>query len=359
MKSRVKARFHLECSVQGIKLLNIQNKKNLLAFNTLAFESIAECFTSIENERQIKQSLHFAEREALPYQVISGGSNLLLPAVVPGLTLHMQLKGRVIIQESQQQLVLRIAAGEDWHELVEYTVNKNWQGLENLALIPGLVGASPVQNIGAYGTELADVFVATRAYDTQCKRIVELSRSQCKFNYRDSIFKRNKKRYIILSVDLQLSKQWQRTEVKYKALNDYFNDNSILDPSIRAVFDGVCAIRAQKLPDPKTLANAGSFFKNPCISVQQYTELRAIFPEIVGFSVSETEVKLAAAWLIEYCGWKGFLKAGVGVYAHQSLVLVHFGGASLAQLLALADEIKESIYNTFQVQLEIEPQLFT
>jgi UDP-N-acetylmuramate dehydrogenase len=339
-------------------LLNIEKDKNLQDFNTFAFDSSAEYFINIVDEEQVSQSVQFAEQKELSYQVLSGGSNLLFKERINGLTLHMQLKGRKLISEGDNHLVLRVAAGENWHELVEYSVNQGWQGLENLALIPGLVGASPVQNIGAYGVELCDCLVSLRAFDTRSKVFIEMNNAACEFAYRDSLFKRNKGRYVIVSVDLKLSKETSYCEVKYQALSDYLSANDIVNPSVKDVFDGVCAIRREKLPAPSVLANAGSFFKNPCISLSQFEQLKEQFPELVGFKVSDTQVKLAAGWLIDQCGWKGYLQEGVGVYAKQALVLVHFGGATLSELLNLAEQIKESIYKTFKVHLEIEPQLF-
>jgi UDP-N-acetylmuramate dehydrogenase len=338
-------------------LLSIESNKNLADLNTLAFSAIAEQFTVIKDETQLLQALQHAKANGLRYQVLSGGSNILISEKVPGLTLHMQSQGIDILEETTQSISIRVAAGENWHKLVEYSVSKDWQGLENMALIPGLVGASPVQNIGAYGTELKDVLINVRAYDTQLANFVDFSNDQCKFEYRDSIFKRSKARYIICAVDLKLSKI-VNIDIKYQALKEHLAALNLQKISLKDVFEGICEIRSLKLPDPKLIANAGSFFKNPCVDKQYFEKLKKEHPAIIGFKVSENEMKIAAAWMIDSCGWKGYAKHGVGVYPKQALVLIHTGGASINQLLALANDIKQSVHRKFQVLLEVEPQVY-
>ncbi|MEH6443851.1 MAG: UDP-N-acetylmuramate dehydrogenase [Oceanospirillaceae bacterium] len=338
-------------------MLSIESNKDLVNLNTLAFSAIAEQFTAIENEAQLLQALQYAKENGLSYQVLSGGSNVLVSEKIPGLTLHMQSQGIDILEETSQHVSIRVAAGEDWHKLVEYTVKKDWQGLEKLALIPGLVGASPVQNIGAYGTELKDTLIKVRVYDTQLAAFIDFSNEQCKFEYRDSIFKRSKGRYIICAVDLKLSKI-VNIEIEYQALQEYLDALDLQKISLKNVFEAICAIRSLKLPDPKVIANAGSFFKNPCVDKRYFEQLKQQHPAIIGFKVAEDEMKIAAAWMIDSCGWKGYVKQGVGVYPKQALVLTHSGGASINQLLELANDIKKSVYQKFQVHLEIEPQIF-
>ena len=338
-------------------MLSIEADKNLIALNTLAFNAIAEQFARITSEDELLWALRYAQRHQLNYQVLSGGSNVLVDEQVPGLTLHMQMMGRAVLENSDQQVLIRIGAGENWHELVQWSVENNWQGIETMALIPGLVGASPVQNIGAYGAELKDVLVQVRAWDCQAEEFVELNNSQCQFAYRDSVFKRSKGRFIITSVDLQLHKQ-PVVAFKYQALKDYLHNKSLAKITLTDVFQAVCAIRSDKLPDPLKVANAGSFFKNPIISPSQFQQLQGQFPKIVGHPSACSGIKVAAGWLIDHCGWKGYLDSGVGVYPKQALVLIHTGESTIGQLMQLADDIKQSVFDKFRVQLEIEPQRF-
>ena len=338
-------------------MFSIEANKSLTALNSLGFKATAQSYTNISSEDDLLQAFEYIQTHAVDYQVLSGGSNLLIAEYVPGLTLHMQSKGVEIIEQDELQISLKIAAGESWHELVRLTVENQWQGIETMALIPGLVGASPVQNIGAYGSEVKDVLIEVRAFDTQISDFITLSNEQCEFSYRDSVFKRNPGRYIITFVVLELQKTYTE-KTNYTALNDYFVKNDISDKSLKNVFDAICAIRQMKLPDPEVIANAGSFFKNPCISKSQYDTLKTQYPNIVGYKVAVDEVKLAAGWLIDDCGWRGFQTGGIGVYEKQALVLIHTGGSTLSHLLALADQIKKSVFEKFSVNLEIEPQHF-
>ncbi len=338
-------------------MLSIEKNVSLLTFNTFALPSIAANFLTITSEEQLVEALKYCRQQQISYQVISGGSNLLMAEKVLGMTLHIQIKGKKKLTESASELILRVSAGENWHELVEYSVNNNWQGIENLALIPGLVGASPVQNIGAYGSELKDVLLKVHAYDTHLKQYCSFTKEQCEFSYRDSNFKRANGRYIITYIDIVLSKQIH-IEYKYQALKDYFTSKKISKVSLKDVFDGICHIRSSKLPDPKTTPNAGSFFKNPIIAVKHFQELKIKHPNIVGYKVSDDLIKVAAGWLIEHCGWKGYQNKEVGVYPKQALVLINTGGATIDQILDLAEKISHSIYSEFNIALEIEPQLF-
>lgn len=334
-----------------------ETEKTLTQFNTFGFDAVAKKYISIESENQLVAVMATIQEQAFDFQVLSGGSNLLMAPVVDGVTLHMQIKGISIVENTDDYVVLRVAGGENWHQLVEYTVANNWQGIENLALIPGLVGAAPVQNIGAYGTEFQDVVIKVRAFNSKKHGFVSLNNSECGFAYRDSIFKQQQGEFIITSVDIKLSKKVV-IENKYQALKDYFLEQQLDSVCLHDVFQGVCAIRSQKLPDPNVVANAGSFFKNPCIERTHFNQLRERFPKIIGYDVSDDQVKVAAGWLIDSCGWKGYLSEGVGVYAKQALVLIHTKGASLEKLMVLADKIKDSIYQKYGIELEVEPQLF-
>ncbi len=338
-------------------MLNIEQNKNLSSFNTLAFSAIAQSYLEVKSESQLSQAITYIKQQSISYQVLSGGSNLLVAKTVSGLTLHMQIKGIQIVEETAEHVFIEVGAGENWHHLVKYCVTNDWQGIENLALIPGLVGASPVQNIGAYGVEVKDVLVTVKAYDYKNNCYVELANSQCDFSYRDSVFKHSNGRYIITAVIFKLNKE-PVVNVKYKALQDYIDQKSLTVIGIQDVFEAVCALRASKLPDPNVIANAGSFFKNPCIAKQHFEQLQIAEPSIVGYPVSENEVKLAAGWMIDQCGWRGYSQAGVGVYEKQALVLIHTGGATIDDLMDLARNIQKSVYERFTVDLEIEPQPF-
>ena len=338
-------------------MLNIEQEKNLVNFNTFGFGAIAQSYLAVTNETELTQAMAYVEQQGLAFQVLSGGSNLLISKHVAGLTLHMQIKGVSVVDENAEHVFVEVGAGENWHEFVQYSVNQEWQGIENLALIPGLVGASPVQNIGAYGVEIKDVLVSLKAYDFEQKNYVELLNEECDFAYRDSLFKRTYGRYLITAVTFKLNKQ-PTINVKYKALQDYIDNKVKKDVGIQDVFDAVCAVRASKLPDPSVIANAGSFFKNPCVTQQRFDQLLVDEPSIVGYSVANNEVKLAAGWLIDQCGWKGFSENGVGVYEKQALVLIHKGGATIDDLLNLARKIQQSVFDRFRVELEIEPQPF-
>ncbi len=338
-------------------MLNIEQDKSLVNFNTFGFDAIAQSYLAVTSKAELTQAMAYIAQQGLAYQVLSGGSNLLISKYVAGLTLHMQIKGVSVVDENDEHVFVEVGAGENWHEFVEFCVSKEWQGIENLALIPGLVGASPVQNIGAYGVEIKDVLVSLKAYDFEQSRYVELVNQQCGFGYRDSLFKHTQGRYLITAVTFKLNKQ-PTINVKYKALQDYIDKTVKKEISIQDVFDAVCAVRASKLPDPSVIANAGSFFKNPCVTQQQFDQLLLEEPNIVGYSVANNEVKLAAGWLIDQCGWKGFSEKGVGVYEKQALVLIHTGGATIDDLLDLARKIQQSVFDRFAVQLEIEPQPF-
>ena len=338
-------------------MFTIQKNKDLTTLNTFAFTAEAELYSRITAESDLVEALAYIKNNQISYQVLSGGSNLLIAAQVPGLTLHLQIKGIRLIAETEKQVILRVSAGENWHQLVKYTVNNHWQGIETLALIPGLVGASAVQNIGAYGAEVQDVLLKLRAFDTQLASFVEFDNQQCEFGYRDSLFKRHPGRYIITSIDIQLSKIHQIKQ-HYKALANYFSDKKITDVGLKDIFEAVCDVRKMKLPDPQDVPNAGSFFKNPSIPLAAFKRLKSNHPDIIGYPLPEAKIKVAAGWLIDDCGWRGYHAKGVGVYPKQALVLIHTGGATLAQLLTLAEEIKLSVYHKFSITLEIEPQHF-
>jgi len=334
--------------------LDIQANKNLSCYNSFGFAAVADHFVSVSNIDELKMALAFAKESELPWLVIGGGSNLIVASHVPGLVIHMAFRGITSISEGSSQLV-SIAAGENWHQLVEHCVTQGWGGIENLALIPGTAGAAPMQNIGAYGTELADVFDSLTALDTQTGGLRTFDREQCCFGYRDSYFKSVEPgRFIIVEIKLRLIRDSQ-PDVSYGALAAELEKKAIKSPSIQDIFTAVCDIRRSKLPDPADIGNAGSFFKNPVVSEQQFDQLSQQFPNIVSFPVADGR-KLAAGWLIDQCGLKGLREGNVGVYAKQALVLVNHGEGNAEELLVLADKVADTVKGRFGVMLEIEPR---
>jgi UDP-N-acetylmuramate dehydrogenase len=271
----------------------------------------------------------------------------------------MEIKGRQLLRETATHFYIEAMAGESWHELVLWSLENNYGGLENLALIPGTVGAAPIQNIGAYGLELAQVFDSLCAFDTLSNKFIKLSKEQCEFSYRNSVFKQQPGRYIVVSVCFELAKEWQ-ANLSYAELKKAFQDQEKV--LAKDVFEKVCEIRQAKLPDPQLTGNAGSFFHNPVVSHQKQLELKKQFPLLVSYPTvvgnHEGDWKLAAGWLIDQCGFKGLRQGNVGVYEKQALVLVNHGGGTGVELLKLADNIKQKVKETFGVSLTVEPIIY-
>lgn len=330
----------------------MQQSYNLKSYNTFGIDASAtylEPFSSIDT---LEKLLKKYEGKAL--LVIGGGSNILLTAPFDGLVLHNCMKGIELIEEDETSYLVRAGAGENWHEFVLHCIENNWAGLENLSLIPGSVGASPMQNIGAYGVEIKDVFHTLEAYHISSGEIHHFNHAQCQFAYRESVFKRALKgQYIILNVTFKLSKIAQ-LKTTYGAIKEALQDNGITQPTIKDVSNAVIAIRQSKLPDPKVLGNAGSFFKNPVIGRSQFEQLQKEFAQMPHYDVSDTEVKLAAGWLIENAGLKGFRKGNCGVHQKQALVLVNYGGSTGQEILELSNNIIENIQAKYGISLERE-----
>jgi UDP-N-acetylmuramate dehydrogenase len=268
----------------------------------------------------------------------------------------MNIAGQVVTHEDGSNTYLSVGAGVNWHELVQWTLTQNLPGLENLALIPGTVGATPIQNIGAYGVEVAQYIESVSVFDTQSNAFVTLSNQDCEFAYRDSHFKQNPKRYIVTEVLFKLPKAWE-SRVHYADLAKYFADKLNTSPSPQEIFDAVCQIRTQKLPDPKVIGNAGSFFQNPIVSSEQFNTLVQQFPNIVSYPDTAGQRKLAAGWLIDQCGFKGKRLGEAGVYEKQALVIVNHGNASASDILNLAKQIQEAVQKQYSVKLDIEPNI--
>ncbi|MFP8966062.1 UDP-N-acetylmuramate dehydrogenase [Pokkaliibacter sp. CJK22405] len=331
-----------------------QRKVNLAAFNTLGFSVSADYFAQISSVQQLQESVATAKKNSLHWRVLGGGSNVVLREDLPGLTLRMAIRGLEFeVKADSDEVIVNVAAGEVWHELVKACVAQGYSGIENLALIPGSVGAAPVQNIGAYGVELKDVLVDVECFDPDSGLIKVLDASECGFGYRDSVFKHEGQHLIITKVRLKLSMK-AKPCVSYQALRDFLAKANKDDPSLVEVMNAVIAIRQSKLPDPAVLANAGSFFKNPVITAQDASLLKLRYPAMPSYP-DKSGVKVPAGWLIDQLGLKGYRTGDVAVHEHQALVLVHFGGGTGKDLLSLAEEVQSKVKAEYGIALEQEP----
>jgi UDP-N-acetylmuramate dehydrogenase len=328
---------------------------SLRARNSFGFEVLAEQAYSITRAEQIRVVMEAIEAAGLPWRVLGGGSNVILPPTLPGVTLLMDIGGQAITRQDESGAVVSVGAGVNWHDFVIWTLDQSLPGLENLALIPGTVGAAPIQNIGAYGVEVGEYIQSIEAYDCHSKTLVNLPASDCAFTYRNSIFKAHPNRYIITRVHFYLSAAWT-PRLSYADLAAAFANRHA--PTAEEVMVAVCKIRNRKLPDPKLIGNAGSFFQNPIVEKAQYLVLLEQFPELVSYpegNERDGKRKLAAGWMIDRCGFKGLRAGAVGVYERQALVLVNHGGGSADSVLALAKTIQDKVQATFGVALSIEP----
>jgi UDP-N-acetylmuramate dehydrogenase len=327
----------------------------LLSFNTFGFDVKARWACLLEHEAQLPAMLDDARLAGLPRLILGGGSNLVLTGDFDGVVWLVRLAGRRLVREDEAAYYVEAAAGESWHGFVDWTLQHGYAGLENLALIPGTVGAAPIQNIGAYGLEMAEHFASLRALDLSRGTISEFDRAACAFGYRDSVFKQAQAgRYLILSVTFRLPKHWQ-PRAAYADVAAVLAARAIVQPSAREIFDAVVQIRRAKLPDPAVTGNAGSFFKNPVIDAAQFAALQLHSPGVVSYAQADGRYKLAAGWLIEQTGWKGRALGAAAVHERQALVLVNRGGADGRQVLALAEAVRASVHERFGVQLEAEP----
>ena len=322
--------------------------------NTFGLPAIAELAYDITSPDQLPGLMAHTLSEGGAWRVLGGGSNVVLPNALSGSTLLMNISGREIIDSNDHFTAVAVGAGENWHDFVAWTLEQNLPGLENLALIPGTVGAAPIQNIGAYGAEVADHLASVEAFDSKEQTFVTLSKADCQFAYRDSYFKKNPERYIVTKVVFSLPKAWV-PRLTYADLTKQFADN--VTASALEIFNAVCKIRQSKLPDPKVIGNAGSFFQNPIVGAIQYETLLAQHQNLVSYPDAAGTRKLAAGWLIDQCGFKGYRSGPAGVYEKQALVLVNHGGARANDILALASTIQEKIKERFGVALQIEPNV--
>jgi UDP-N-acetylmuramate dehydrogenase len=335
--------------------LPIQYDFSLRGNNTFGIDAKAHAYLSISSADDLALVCQTAWLKELPRMVLGGGSNILLTRDFPGIVLHMCSKGIEIVDEDKDAIYVRAAAGENWHAFVQWTLQQGLSGLENLSLIPGSVGAAPIQNIGAYGVELKDCFHSLSAFDFETGQIFTLDKAGCTFGYRDSVFKhRLRDRAVILDVTFALPKQWQ-PNLQYADVAQEIAMREIATPTARDISDAVIAIRSRKLPDPAVIGNAGSFFKNPVVSAAQRNTLLELHPNMVNYAQFDGSYKLAAGWLIDQCGWKGKSLGKAGVYEKQALVLVNRGGASGHEVERLAAAIQADVKARFGVSLEPEP----
>ncbi len=339
--------------------MQIESGVSLKPYNTFALPAQAQTLVRIARDADVRAVVDHPQLGRAPKFVLGGGSNIVLTKDVQAVVLKVEVMGRRLAEERADALIVEAGAGENWHDFVAFTLDQGWPGLENLALIPGTVGAAPVQNIGAYGLELQERFDSLDAVDLVTGRTVTLTREMCRFGYRDSVFKHAgfgglAGKSVITRVRFRLPRPW-RPVLGYLELERRMQETRVVRPDARQIFDWVCAIRRAKLPDPATLGNAGSFFKNPVVSGEQCRDIIGRDPEIVHYPLPDGSVKLAAGWLIDACGWKGKSVGRAGVYERQALVLVNRGGAIGAEVVTLARAIQESVYGRFGIRLEPEP----
>lgn len=334
--------------------MNISSNFSLKPYNTFGINAQAKLFTTIKQVDDIRELLQTNEYKTNSHLILGGGSNMLFTKNVDGLVIKNELKGIEIVKEQGDDVYVKCAGGEVWHEFVMWTIDHNLCGLENLSLIPGCTGASPMQNIGAYGVEIKDNFHELEAVHTSTGEIKVFTKTECEFGYRESVFKRKlKDQFIITSVTFKLSKT-PKFNIEYGAIKQELDNMKISDLSIKAISQAVINIRSSKLPNPKELGNAGSFFKNPEVSANNYNLLKADFPHIVAYSLDNGNYKLAAGWLIEQSGLKGYRAGDAGVHKLQALVLVNYGNASGKEIYDLSTHVLTTVKQKFGVDLERE-----
>jgi UDP-N-acetylmuramate dehydrogenase len=339
-------------------MLQIQENVSLKNFNTFGIDVSAKYFVEINHEDDLVELFMDPQWQHVRRLVMGGGSNMLLKNDFDGLIIRINIRG-IEHRINHNEVFVEAGAGEVWNDLVNYCVDRGYAGIENLSLIPGSVGASPVQNIGAYGVELKDVFRSCKAFELATGQFKTFELEDCHFGYRESIFKGElKEKYVIVSVKLHLS-LIPNINLKYGAIEQELVNRNITEPTIKDVSKVVSHIRVSKLPDPSTIGNAGSFFKNPVITTDQFAEVQAKFPDTVHYSAGEGMVKLAAGWLIEQCGWKGKVVGHTGTWKNQALVLVNHGGATGEEVYSLSSQIIDSVYTKFGVLLEREVNIIS
>lgn len=334
-------------------MMPIQTNFSLKKYNTFGIEAKAQQFIAVHTVEELKTVLRENTNEKK--FILGGGSNMLLTQDIQALVIHVDLKGKRILKEDDDFVWVESMAGENWHEFVLWTINQNFGGLENMSLIPGNVGTTPVQNIGAYGTEIKDTFVSCEAVNIATQDLKTFNKEECRFGYRESVFKQEAKDlFVITSVVFKLTKRNHKINTSYGDITKELEKQNVAVPSLKDVSNAVIAIRQSKLPDPKELGNSGSFFKNPIISKAAYEKAHALHPEMPHYVVSETEVKVPAGWLIERAGFKGKRFGDAGIHKNQALVLVNYGNATGQEILAVSKDIQATILKEFGIAIEAE-----
>ncbi|MBC7473865.1 MAG: UDP-N-acetylmuramate dehydrogenase [Candidatus Sericytochromatia bacterium] len=334
--------------------MEVKENHLLKEYNTFKIEVKAKYFVEVNDIDELKNILLDKKYSSQKKMILGGGSNILFTQDFDGLIIKINLLGINIFSQDEHNVTIKAGAGENWHDFVLYCIYNNFSGLENLSLIPGTVGASPIQNIGAYGVEIKDVFVQLEALDISTGNIRIFDYGECDFSYRGSIFKYElKNKYIIVSVTYKLKKN-PVFNVSYGAIRDTLDSMGITELSAKYISDAVISIRSSKLPDPKILGNAGSFFKNPEVSQEHFIRLKAQYPNIVSYKTNTSNIKIPAGWLIEALGWKGKTFDNYGVHQYQALVIVNYGGSNGSDIKNLANDIIKSIFDKFEINLEIE-----
>jgi UDP-N-acetylmuramate dehydrogenase len=333
--------------------MEIQAHFSLKNYNTFGIEAKAKKFVAVHSIAELKTVLQ--ENPTEKKFILGGGSNMLLTQDIQALVIHVDLKGKKILKEEEDFVWVESQAGENWHEFVLWTIDQNFGGLENMSLIPGNVGTTPIQNIGAYGTEIKDTFISCEALSIDSQETKTFLKEACHFGYRESIFKNEvKDQYIITSVVFKLTKRNHAINISYGDITTELAKNNVTNPTLKDVSNAVIAIRQSKLPDPKELGNSGSFFKNPILLKSDFKKIQTQFPEMKYYDISETEVKVPAGWLIEQAGFKGKRFGDAGIHKNQALVLVNYGGATGQEILNVSKNIQETIFNTFGIHIEAE-----
>ncbi len=330
----------------------IEKSVDLKSYNTFGISVLCNEFATFSSRDEISELL--AQKESKELLILGGGSNVLFTKNFQGIVLKNEIKGVSLISETESDVIVKCGAGEQWHTFVLRMIEKNYAGIENLSLIPGSVGASPMQNIGAYGVEIKDVFHSLEAFHIPTGEIHTFDAKDCAFGYRESVFKRAlKNQYIITSVSFKLAKNG-KVNTSYGAIESELVKMNVSNPTIRDISNAVISIRSSKLPDPKKIGNAGSFFKNPVIEKTQLENVLTIYPDAPHYPAGNEHVKIAAGWLIEKCGWKGKTLGTCGVHSLQALVLVNYGGSTGQEVLNLSTQIIQDVHNTFGIELERE-----
>lgn len=336
--------------------MTIQEDFSLKKYNTFGIDAKAKHFVEINSIEELKEILR---NKNYPKKLfLGGGSNMLLTDDVHALVVHLNLKGKEVISETDKDITIKVMAGENWHQLVLWTLENGYGGLENMSLIPGNTGTAPIQNIGAYGVELKDTFTSCEAIRIEDQKLVTFSKEECQFGYRESYFKNEgKNQFVIVSVTFQLSKVDHQLNTHYGAIEEELEKNGITKPTIKDISNAVISIRKSKLPDPKELGNSGSFFKNPIVSKAVFDSFSKQYPTAPFYKLSETSYKIPAGWLIEQCGFKGKRYGDAGVHKNQALVLVNYGNATGKDILDLAHKIIHQVQETFQITISPEVNL--